>query len=80
MLSKNGDPVNFDEKIQINTVIDVDPESGMPSKEKNSFLYVQLNKKMENKKIAEVEFDIADFKYGKYNGMRLFFEKCKENN
>ena len=35
---------------------------------------------MENKKIAEVEFDISDFKYGKYNGMRLFFEKCKENN
>ena len=34
---------------------------------------------MENLKIAEVEFDIADFKYGKYNGMRLFFEKCKEN-
>jgi len=71
VLSKNGDPVNFDEKIQINTVIDIEPESGMPSKEKKSFLY---------KKIAEVEFDIADFKYGKYNGMRLFFEKCKENN
>jgi hypothetical protein len=44
VLSKNGDPVNFDEKIQINTVIDVEPESGMPSKEKKSFLYVQLNK------------------------------------
>jgi len=73
VLSKNGDPVNFDEKIQINTVIDIEPESGMPSKEKKSFLYV-------HKKIAEVEFDIADFKYGKYNGMRLFFEKCKENN
>jgi len=36
VLSKNGDPVNFDEKIQINTVIDIEPESGMPSKEKKS--------------------------------------------
>lgn len=66
--------VNFDEKIQINTVIDVNPDTGMPNKEKNSYLTVILNKQMENKKIAEVEFDIADFKYGKYNGMRLFFE------
>lgn len=36
--------VNFDEKIQINTVIEVDSETGMPIKEKNSFLTVTLNK------------------------------------
>ena len=34
---------------------------------------------MDNKKIAEVEFDIADFKHGKYNVMRLFLEQCKDN-
>ena len=79
ILSKNVDLVNFDEKIQINTVIDVDPETGMPLKEKNSILTVTLDKQLVNKKIAEVEFDIADFKYGKYNGMRLFFEQCKDN-
>jgi hypothetical protein len=37
-------------------------------------LIVTLNKEYNYKQIAEVEFDIADFKYGKYNGMRLFFE------
>ena len=40
--------VNFDEKIQINTVIDADPETGMSIKEKNSFLTVAFNKQMEN--------------------------------
>jgi hypothetical protein len=44
--------VHFDEKIQINTVIDADPETGMSVKEKNSFLTVTLNKEMGNKKIA----------------------------
>ena len=52
----------------------------MPSKEKTSKLTVALNKENGYKELAEVEFDMADYKYGKYNGMRLFFEKCKDNN
>ena len=48
ILSKDVDMVNFDEKIQINTVIDADPETGMSIKEKNSFLTVALNKQIEN--------------------------------
>jgi hypothetical protein len=52
----------------------------MPSNEKTSKLTVALNKEKGYLELAEVDFDMADYKYGKYNGMRLFFEKCKNNN
>ena len=44
----------------------------MPVTEKMSKLTVALNKKYDYAQIAEVEFNMADYKYGKYNGQRLY--------
>lgn len=51
----------------------------MPLKEKQSKLGVHLSREMGGKEIAHVEFDMADYKYGKYNGQRLYLESSKDN-
>ena len=73
------DTAVFDEKFQINTVLELNPETEMPAKEKLSKLTVCLDKNHDRMEIAQVEFDMADFKYGKYNGQRLFLEKAPKN-
>ena len=58
----------FDEKFQINTILELDPLTFLPHKEKMSKLTVILE--LEGNKIpsAWVEFNMTDFKYGRYNG------------
>ena len=69
----------YDEKIQINTVLELHPETQMPTKEKVSRLAVALNRNYGYKEIAEVNFDLSDFKYNRYNGMRLFLSQVPSN-
>ena len=51
----------------------------MPTKSKDSRLSVCLDRANGGKEIAHLVFDMADFKYGKYNGQRLFLEKTEAN-
>lgn len=67
-LSKNVDTAVFDEKFQINTVLPLNAETGMPTKTKDSKLSVCLDRSFGGKEIGHLIFDMADFKYGKYNG------------
>lgn len=78
-LSQDRDTQQFDEKIQINTVLDLNPETLMPIKEKNSRLAIALNRNYGYMELAEVQFDMADFKYGRYNGQRLFLQQVEGN-
>jgi hypothetical protein len=78
-LSRDKDTQQFDEKIQINTVLDLNPETLMPIKEKNSRLAIALNRNYGYMELAEVQFDMADFKYGRYNGQRLFLQQVESN-
>lgn len=69
----------FDEKIQINTILNLDPETLNPTSQKMSRLAVTLNRNYNYKEIAEVQFDMAKFKQGKYNGMQLTLQQCASN-
>ena len=51
----------------------------MPLKEKNSRLAIALNRNYGYQELAEVQFDMADFKYGRYNGQRLFLQQVESN-
>lgn len=54
----------FDEKFQINTVLELNAETEIPLKEKLSKMTVCLDKSLGGKQIGEVEFNMADFSYG----------------
>ena len=51
----------------------------MPTKAKESRLAVCLDRTYGGMEIAHLIFDMADFKYGKYNGQRLFLEQTESN-
>lgn len=78
VLSATLDRAVFEEKFQINTLLELDQE-GIPLKEKISKMTVVLDKSMGEIKIAEAEFNMADFSYGEYKPVQLFLKKCKEN-
>ena len=71
ILSGSLDKAVFEEKFQINTLLELDPETGAPTKEKISKMTIQLDKSMGELPIAEVEFNMADFVYGEYNPVKL---------
>lgn len=70
-LSNSVAQQKFEEKIQINTILNLDPETGMPTQQKMSRLAVTLNRNYQYAELAEVQFDMANFKQGRYNKMRL---------
>ena len=76
-LSKTVDTAVFDEKFQINTVLPLHAQTNMPTKTKDSRLSVCLDRAQGGKEIGHLIFDMADFKYGKYNGQRLFLEQSE---
>ena len=76
-LSKAVDTVVFDEKFQINTVLPLHAQTNMPTKTKDSRLSVCLDRSYGGKEIGHLIFDMADFKYGKYNGQRLFLQQSE---
>ena len=80
ILSASLDKAVFDEKFQINTILELDPETGMPAKDKLSKLTVTLDKSMGETEIGEIEFNMADFTFGEYKIKRLNLNKCPNNN
>lgn len=51
----------------------------MPAKEKISKMTVCLDKSMGGQDIAEIEFNMADFKFGEYKIVRLLLKKCQSS-
>lgn len=78
-MSGSVDKAVFEEKFQINTLLELDQETGMPLKEKISKMTVVLDKSMGETPIAEAEFNMADFNYGEYKPVKLYLKKCPEN-
>lgn len=79
ILNSSLDKAIFDEKFQINTILELDPETGFPSKEKVSKMSVCLDKTMGGTEIGEAEFNMADFDFNKYKIVRLFLRKSPAN-
>lgn len=71
-LNEELDVAVFDEKFQINTVLELDKDTMMPAKEKTSKMTVQLDKTKGSTPIGEIEFNMADFEYGKYKYRTLY--------
>ena len=69
----------FDEKFQINTVLELDKDTEMPAKEKSSKMTVCLDKSLGGTQLAEAEFNMADFFYGEYKEHKLVLKQCSEN-
>ena len=78
-MNSNLDIAVFDEKFQINTVLELDKETLLPLKEKLSKMTVCLDKSLGGKQIGEVEFNMADFNYGSYKAIRLQLNQCEGN-
>ena len=80
MLSPGVDSAVFDEKFQINTVLDIDKDTLEPKKGKISKMTVCLDKSIQGgMKIAEQEFDMAEFTYKEYKTMRLYLIQSEGN-
>ena len=47
----------------------------MPVREKISKLLVVLDLDAKKVPVAQAEFNMTDFKYGRYNGQKLFFQE-----
>jgi hypothetical protein len=78
-LNEGLDIAVFDEKFQINTVLDLDQENGNPVGAKMSKMTVQLDKSRGGTHIGEVEFDMTDFTYGEYKYRTLKVKKSEAN-
>jgi hypothetical protein len=72
ILNQSLDKAVFDEKFQINTILELDAITGMPAKEKVSKMSVCLERSLGGTEIAEISFNMADFKYGEYKILRLY--------
>lgn len=76
VLSGSLDKAVFDEKFQINTLLELDEETGMPTREKISRMTIVLDTKYLNNgnkdektriiELAEQELNMADFGQGEY--------------
>lgn len=78
-LSATLDKAIFDEKFQINTILDLDPETGYPSAEKIGKMTVCLDKSMGGTELCDVSFNMADFKFDEYKIIRLNMNPCANN-
>lgn len=90
VLSGSLDKAVFDEKFQINTLLELDEETGLPTREKISKMTIVLDTKYLNNgnkdektriiELAEQELNMADFGQGEYKQVRLRLKKCDSNN
>jgi hypothetical protein len=78
-LNAQLDKAVFDEKFQINTIIEMDPATNMPAKEKISKMTICLDKSMGGTDVAEINFNMADFKMNEYKILRLYLKKSPAN-
>jgi hypothetical protein len=69
----------FDEKFQINTVLEIDEKTEMPIKEKISKLTVCLDKSLGGTELGTAEVDMGNYSYGQYNLIKLNLEQCPSN-
>jgi len=53
--------------------------SGLPLKEKIGKMTVCLDKNYGGTELAEINFNMADFKFGEFKMLRLYMQKCKAN-
>lgn len=79
-LSATLDKAIFDEKFQINTILELDQETGYPALEKIGKMTVCLDKSMGGTELCEVSFNMADFKFDEYKVVRLHLNQCPANN
>ena len=80
VLTSSLDKAIFDEKFQINTILEMDQETGMPALEKLGKMTVCLDKNMGGTELCDITFNMADFKFGEYKILRLYMNKCANNN
>jgi len=52
----------------------------MPVREKISKMSVCLERSLGGKEIAEISFNMADYKYGEYKILRLYLHQSESNN
>jgi len=52
----------------------------MPALEKLGKMTVCLDKSMGGTELCDITFNMADFKYGEYKILRLYMNKCPNNN
>jgi hypothetical protein len=52
----------------------------MPALEKLGKMTVCLDKSMGGTELCEITFNMADFKFGEYKILRLYMNKCANNN
>jgi|TARA_B110000285_G_scaffold221096_1_gene273620 hypothetical protein len=57
----------------------MDPVTNMPAKEKISKMTICLDKSMGGTEIAEINFNMADFKMNEYKILRLYLHKSTAN-
>lgn len=60
-------------------MIELDPNTGKPLKEKISKLTVILDKSMGGTELAEVNFNMTDFYLNEYKTHKLFLKKLPTN-
>ena len=60
-------------------MIELDQNTGLPSRDKMSKISVQLDKTQGGIEIAEIDFNMADFTFGEYKNIRLQLNKCEGN-
>ena len=58
-MNNQTNTATFDEKFQINTVLELDKNTGQPVSQKMSKMTVQLDKSLGGASLAEKEFDMA---------------------
>lgn len=75
LLNENVSTANVDEKFQINTVMDIDPETQKPTKPKSSLLTVMTDK---NRAIlGKADLDLSQYGEGEFNVLRLELRECE---
>ena len=78
-MDKNNDTVVFDEKFQINTIFEINEETGVLAKGKISKMSIQLDKSLGGTHLAESDFDMSDLFYGEYKPLRLYLKQSEDN-
>jgi len=79
VLSTTLDKAIFDEKFQINTLIELDPFTNKPVIQKMSKFTVCLDKESGGLELAEVDFNMFDFNFKEYKMHKFLLNKCEGN-
>lgn len=78
-LNQGIETVVYDQKFQINTILEIDEKTKMPTQEKISKLTVCLDKSLGGTELAWAEVDMSKYSYGQYNMMKLQLDQSTAN-